>query len=96
MFQSTLLQCLLGELKPLDGKVEVRGRLSYVSQEPWMFMGTIRDNILFGMSYDSAWYNKVIEACSLDEVATAMTVSFNLLIISSKMHRTLGSCLMET
>lgn len=33
-----------------------------------MFMGTIRDNILFGMAYDSAWYNKVIEACSLDEV----------------------------
>ena len=31
-------------------------------------MGTIRDNILFGMAYDSAWYNKVIEACSLDEV----------------------------
>ena len=31
-------------------------------------MGTIRDNILFGMAYDSAWYDKVIEACSLDEV----------------------------
>jgi ATP-binding cassette subfamily C (CFTR/MRP) protein 4 len=58
----------LGELKPISGKVEVKGRLSYVSQEPWMFMGTIRDNILFGMAYDSAWYNKVIEACSLDEV----------------------------
>ena len=66
--QSTLLQCLLGELKPVSGKVEVKGRLSYVSQEPWMFMGTIRDNILFGMPYDSAWYNKVVEACSLDEV----------------------------
>ena len=71
MPQSTLLQCLLGELKPISGRVEVKGRLSYVSQEPWMFMGTIRDNILFGMAYDSAWYNKVIEACSLDEVAMA-------------------------
>ena len=46
----------------------MKGRLSYVSQEPWMFMGTIRDNILFGMAYDSVWYNKVIDACSLDEV----------------------------
>ena len=48
--------------------MEVRGRLSYVSQEPWMYMGTIRDNILFGMPYDAAWYSKVIEACSLVEV----------------------------
>lgn len=46
----------------------MKGRLSYVSQEPWMFMGTIRDNILFGMAYDSVWYDKVIDACSLDEV----------------------------
>ena len=68
LYQSTLLQCLLGELKPLSGRMEVRGRLSYVSQEPWMFMGTIRDNILFGMPYDAAWYSRVIEACSLVEV----------------------------
>ena len=33
-----------------------------------MYMGTIRDNILFGMPYDAAWYSKVIEACSLVEV----------------------------
>ena len=37
-------------------------------------MGTIRDNIIFGLSYDSDWYNKVIEACSLDEVTTTTGV----------------------
>ena len=53
----------------MSGKVKVSGKLSYVSQEPWMFMGTLRENILFGMPYQAAWYDKVIEACSLDEVA---------------------------
>ena len=46
--QSSLLQCLLGELKALCGNVEVNGRVSYASQTPWVFSGTIKDNILFG------------------------------------------------
>ena len=40
-----------------------------MSQEPWIFAGTLRDNILFGESYDKIWYERVLEACSLDEVS---------------------------
>ncbi len=52
----------------MNGSVTVKGSLSYVSQEPWVFAGTIRDNILFGEPYDHRWYERVLDACSLDEV----------------------------
>lgn len=63
--KSTLLHCLLGELKPLDGFVDVRGKVSYASQEPWIFSGSLRENILFGSPFEKDWYNTVIEACGL-------------------------------
>lgn len=66
--KSSLLQCLLGELKPQLGSVSIKGRVSYASQEAWVFSGTLRDNILFGQSYDPAWYQLVVEACALDKV----------------------------
>ena len=66
--QSTLLQCLLKELKPVAGLVKVDGSVSYVSQDAWVFSGTVRDNILFGLPYKKAWYNAVLEACTLDKV----------------------------
>ena len=66
--QSTLLQCLLRELKPMEGTVEVKGKVSYASQDPWVFSGTLRENILFGGRLDKKWYNMVIEACALVEV----------------------------
>ena len=66
--QSTLLQLLIKELSPVSGSVIVDGKVSYASQEPWVFSGTLRDNILFGLPYKSEWYQRVIEACSLDKV----------------------------
>ena len=68
--QSTLLQCLLGELPPVEGSVEVKGRVSYASQEPWVFSGTLRDNILLGKTFDSDRYQSVLEGCALDKAGT--------------------------
>ena len=36
-----------------------------------MFTGTLRENILFGEKFDQAWYDRVLDACSLDEVISA-------------------------
>ena len=66
--KSSLLQCLLGELKLLDGSIEMKGRVSYASQEAWIFSATLRENILFGKPYDQEKYNTVLEACALDKV----------------------------
>ena len=68
VLQSTLLQLLIKELSPVSGSVVVDGKVSYASQEPWVFSGTLRENVLFGLPYKAEWYQKVLEACSLDKV----------------------------
>ena len=52
----------------MNGSIEVKGRVLYASQEPWVFSGTLRENILFGQPYQWEWYNTVVEACTLDKV----------------------------
>uniref|UniRef100_A0A3B4B9R6 Uncharacterized protein n=1 Tax=Periophthalmus magnuspinnatus TaxID=409849 RepID=A0A3B4B9R6_9GOBI len=46
--KSSLLSAVLGELPHDSGVLKVKGQLTYASQQPWVFPGTIRSNILFG------------------------------------------------
>ncbi|XP_022684326.1 putative ABC transporter C family member 15 isoform X2 [Setaria italica] len=63
--KSSLLSCILGEMRKLAGTVTVSGRKAYVPQTAWILSGTIRDNILFGNPYDKDKYEKIIQACAL-------------------------------
>lgn len=63
--KSTLLLSLLKELHITEGSAEIRGRLGFASQTAWIFAGTLRENILFGQTFNEARYNQVIEACAL-------------------------------
>ncbi|XP_054082256.1 ATP-binding cassette sub-family C member 4 [Zeugodacus cucurbitae] len=63
--KSSLLQLLLAELPITDGDVVIHGELSYAAQEPWLFTGTVRNNILFGEPYDRKRYNEVTKCCAL-------------------------------
>ena len=47
------------------GSVKINGTLSYAAQEPWIFCGTLRQNILFGQAYDGERYWKVLQVCAL-------------------------------
>ncbi|CAK7235753.1 hypothetical protein SBRCBS47491_009404 [Sporothrix bragantina] len=38
---------------------------AFVSQTPWVESGTLKDNILFGMPFREARYQKVLQACAL-------------------------------
>ncbi|XP_055536688.1 probable multidrug resistance-associated protein lethal(2)03659 [Wyeomyia smithii] len=64
--KTSLLQVILGELQVDEGSVQVNGTLSYAAQEPWLFDGSIRSNILFVEEYDERRYREVVRICALE------------------------------
>ncbi|XP_066141508.1 ATP-binding cassette sub-family C member 4-like [Euwallacea fornicatus] len=65
--KSSLLQTILAELELVSGKIHVNGKVSYASQESWVFAATVRQNILFGSLYDKKRYQDVVRACALEK-----------------------------
>ncbi|KAJ3097211.1 hypothetical protein HDU97_005074 [Phlyctochytrium planicorne] len=69
--KTSLLFALLGEMKREAGEIflpdprEIPGGVAYVAQTAFLLNGTIRDNILFGNTYDEQRYVAVLEACAL-------------------------------
>ena len=59
---------LLGEILPINGNIKLNGSIFYVSQEPWIFPSTIKQNILFGKEYSKEKFNKIIKICALKDV----------------------------
>ncbi|KAL4747134.1 hypothetical protein BDW72DRAFT_197009 [Aspergillus terricola var. indicus] len=43
----------------------VNGMIAYVSQDPWIENATIRDSILFGLPFNPARYEDVLDSCAL-------------------------------
>lgn len=68
LLQSSLLSSVLGELPAEKGSLRVEGQLTYASQQPWVYPGTIRSNILFGKTMNTQKYERVIKACALKRV----------------------------
>lgn len=54
-----MVQVILQELPLSEGKISVNGVVSYASQEPWIFAGTVKQNILFGSPMDEERYKQV-------------------------------------
>ena len=66
--KSTLLRSFLGEAKISSGTLATSfTRAAYCSQTPWLLNQSIRQNILGTNSYESSWYNTVLNACELDQ-----------------------------
>ena len=63
--KSILLSAIAGEISQVSGTITFPGSFVYVPQTPWIFSGTIRENILFGQPHDETKYTRVIEACAL-------------------------------
>lgn len=65
--KSSLLQAFLRELPAECGFLTINGKLSYSSQDPWVFASSIRQNILFGEKMDRRRYEMVVKACDLEK-----------------------------
>ncbi len=63
--KSTFLLSFLKELPVTDGILSFSGKIAYVEQDPVIFSGTFRENILFGREFDDALYRRVIADCNL-------------------------------
>ena len=54
------------QMKLQSGKFAIKGRIAYVSQEPWIINGTARENILFGKVKDEERFVKSVRVtCTL-------------------------------
>ncbi|XP_013144481.1 PREDICTED: probable multidrug resistance-associated protein lethal(2)03659 [Papilio polytes] len=65
--KSSILQLLLSELRSTQGRMHLSGPLSYACQEPWLFVATVRQNILFGLPYNPKKYKEVVKVCALQK-----------------------------
>ncbi|KAK1197855.1 CFTR regulator, partial [Pygoscelis papua] len=65
--KTSLLMLIMGELEPSQGRIKHSGRISFSPQVSWIMPGTIKENIIFGVSYDEYRYKSVIKACQLEE-----------------------------
>ncbi|KAJ6220572.1 hypothetical protein RDWZM_006384 [Blomia tropicalis] len=63
--KSSVLMSLLNELSLESGNINIQGKISYSPQEAWAFVGTVRENILFGAPFDEARYAETIRVCAL-------------------------------
>jgi ABC-type transport system involved in cytochrome bd biosynthesis fused ATPase/permease subunit len=64
--KSSLLSAIIGSMTKISGRIQVSGTIGYCSQTPWIQNATMKDNILFGQSYDQEKYQSVIRDCALE------------------------------
>ncbi|OPJ66586.1 hypothetical protein AV530_016615 [Patagioenas fasciata monilis] len=63
--KSSFLSAVLGEMEKLEGTVQRRGSVAYVSQQAWIQNDTLQENILFGANLNRPYYELVLESCAL-------------------------------
>ncbi|XP_009954805.1 PREDICTED: multidrug resistance-associated protein 1-like, partial [Leptosomus discolor] len=63
--KSSFLSAVLGEMEKLEGTVQRRGSVAYVSQQGWIQNNSLQENILFGATLNRPYYELVLESCAL-------------------------------
>ncbi|XP_057553345.1 multidrug resistance-associated protein 1-like isoform X5 [Hippopotamus amphibius kiboko] len=63
--KSSVLSAILGEMEKLQGVVQRKGSVAYVSQQAWIQNCILQENILFGSVMQKQLYERVLEACAL-------------------------------
>ena len=65
--KTSLLMTILGEIPISSGKISCIGKIAFVSQTPWVYSGTVRENIVFGKEFHEQKYTRVLEVCDLEK-----------------------------
>ena len=66
--KSSLLSSMLGDLHFVgDTKLSILESQAYVGQNPWLQSESIRDNITFGLEFDSKKYSQVLKVSGLED-----------------------------
>lgn len=64
--KSTFLKGILKETPYRKGHIDnLRSRVAFCDQTPWLVSGTIRANIIAESKFDERWYHTVLNACAL-------------------------------
>ncbi|ETP43581.1 hypothetical protein F442_09693 [Phytophthora nicotianae P10297] len=71
--KSTLLAGILGDARCSAGSVAIRGKVAYVSQQPFIQNATVRDNITFGLPFDADKYEEALRVSSLKKDLRILT-----------------------
>lgn len=56
----------MGETSVTSGNDLVKGKISYVEQEPFIFSASVRENITFGEPYDAERFENAIHYSQLE------------------------------
>ncbi len=81
--KTTLIRAVLGLLAPMSGRLtlggipydelslaDLNGKVAYVSQEPYLFPDTIRNNITAGKEWDPEAYERVLRIANVKDILT--------------------------
>ena len=71
--KSSLLTAVLGEIPLREGTISYYGKLSYVPETPWIFSGTVRENILFGLPFNEEKFRQIVDICGLTKDLAAFS-----------------------
>ena len=63
--KTSLLFSLMDETVHKSGKHQIKGRVAYVEQEPFIMAGSIKDNICFGLEYAECRFRKAVTSAML-------------------------------
>ena len=65
--KTTLLYSFMEETRIITGTREIKGTIAYVEQEPFIFSATIKENIIFGKSFNSEMFETALKYSCFNE-----------------------------
>ena len=65
---SSVLEAIAGVMPLVQGKLEVRGEIAHVRQNPSLIVGTVRQNVTYGLGFDRAMYVRALECSGLADL----------------------------